>query len=137
MVGHGECGSGPYGILTSKTIEGTALAFESIDYIHCCYCLPLGMFRVRHRVSDDVLQEHLENASGLLVDESRDALHTTSASQSANCRFGNSLDVITEDLAMPFCTSFSESLSSFASSSHCCMMLFVLIDARQGQSGVL
>ena len=68
MVGHGECGSGPYGILTSETIQGTALAFEGIDHVHCCYGLPLGMLRVGDRVSDDILQEHLENASGLLVD---------------------------------------------------------------------
>ena len=137
MVGHGECGSGPYGFLTSETIQGTALAFESIDDIHCRYRLPLGMLRVGYGVSDDILKEHLENSSGLLVDETRYALHTTSTSQSANCRFGNSLDVITEDLAMPFCTSLSKPFSTFASASHCCMMLFELNDGKQGRSGVL
>ena len=128
---------GPKGILTSETIQGTALAFEGIDHIHGCYCLPLGMFRVGYRVSDDIFKEHLENASGLFIDQPRDALHTTSTSQSANCRFGNSLNVITKDFAMPFCTSLAKPLSTFASTSHCCMMLFVLIDGKQGQSGVL
>ena len=69
MVGHGECGSGSYWNLASETIEGTALAFESIDHVHGCYRLTLGMLRVGYRVSDDILEEHLEYPSGLLVDQ--------------------------------------------------------------------
>ena len=94
MVGHGECGSGSYWNLASETIQGTALAFESIDHVHGCYRLTLGMLRVGYRVSDDILKEHLENTTGLFVDEARDALHTASSCQSANCRLGDSLDVI-------------------------------------------
>ena len=68
MVGHGECGSGSYWNLASETIEGTALAFESIDHVHGCHRLPLGMLGVGYRVPDDVLKEDLENPSGFLVD---------------------------------------------------------------------
>ena len=68
MVGHGECGSGSYWNLASETIQGTALAFESIHHVHGRYRFALGMLRVGYRVSDDILEEHLEYPSGLLVD---------------------------------------------------------------------
>ena len=41
----------------------------------------------------------VENTAGLLVDETRDTLHTTSASQTADSRLGDTLDVITRNLA--------------------------------------
>ena len=45
---------------------------------------PLRMLRVCDRVTDNVLQENLENATGLLIDETRDTFHTATTSETAN-----------------------------------------------------
>ena len=42
------------------------------------------MLRVRHGVAHDVLEEHLEDAARLLVDEARDALDTATTRQAAD-----------------------------------------------------
>ena len=46
------------------------------------------------------LEELLEDRAGLLVDEARDALHTTTTGEMANGRLGDPLDVVTEHLAV-------------------------------------
>ena len=48
----------------------------------------------------DVLQEHLEDRTGLLVDEARDALATTTTRQTANRGLGDALDVVAQHLAV-------------------------------------
>ena len=42
------------------------------------------MFGVRDRITDNILQENLENAAGLLIDKTRDTFHTATASETAN-----------------------------------------------------
>ena len=76
------------------------------------------MLGVCDGITDDVLKENFEYASGLLVDQSRDTLDTTTTSETANSGLGDSLDVITQHLAMTLSASLSESLSSFAASRH-------------------
>jgi len=44
------------------------------------------------------LEEDLEDTPGLLVDEARDPLDTTTACQTADRRLGDALDVVTQDL---------------------------------------
>ena len=75
------------------------------------------MLSVGDRVLDDVLEEILEHAAGLLVDESADALDTTPASQAADGGLGDALDVVPEDLPVALGASLSESLSSLSASS--------------------
>ena len=58
------------------------------------------MLSVGDRVTDHVLKEDLENSAGLLVDESRDTLDSSTTGQTADGRLGDSLDVVTEDLAV-------------------------------------
>ena len=94
------------------------MSLESIDNIHGSDSLPLGVFGVGDSVTDDVLKEDLEDTSGLLIDEARDTLDTTSASQTADSGLGDTLDVITQDFAVTLGASLSESLASFASTSH-------------------
>ena len=67
--------------------------------------LAAGVLGVGDGVADDVLQEHLQDTSGLLVDEARDALDTTSASQAADRGLGDALDVVAEDLSVALCPS--------------------------------
>lgn len=58
------------------------------------------MLGVRHGVTDDVLEEHLEDAAGLFVDESRDALDAASARKTTDRWLGDALDVVSQNLAV-------------------------------------
>ena len=66
--------------LTSESVEGAFLALERVDDIHGRNRLPTSVLGVCNSVTDDVLQKYLENSAGLLVDQTGDALDTTSAS---------------------------------------------------------
>ena len=94
------------------------MPLQSIDDIHSGDSLPLGVLSVGDSITDDVLKENLEDTSSLLIDETRDTLDTTSASQTADSGLGDTLDVVTQDFAVTLGASLSESLASFASTSH-------------------
>jgi hypothetical protein len=51
-------------------------------------------------------------------------LNTTTAGETSNSWLGDTLDVVSQDLAMTFCTTLAEALATFAASSHvdrgCC-----------------
>ena len=104
--------------LTSKSVQSAALPLQGIDHIHGGDSLPLGMLGVGDSIPDDILQEDLEDSPGLLVDEARDTLDTTSTSQTPDGRLGDALDVIPEHLPVTLGASLAESLSSLATSSH-------------------
>ena len=104
--------------LTTEAVQGTSLALQGIDNIHGGDSLPLGMLSVGDSIPDDIFQENLEYTSGFFIDESRDTFHTTSAGQTADCWLGDTLDVITEYLAMTLGSSFSQTLASFTTSRH-------------------
>lgn len=86
--------------LTAESVEGPALSLQGIDNVHGCHGLPLGMLGVGDGITDDVLQEHLQDTTGLLVDEARDSLHSTTTGQTTDCWLGDALDVVPQDLAM-------------------------------------
>ena len=100
--------------LTAEAVQGASLPLQSVDNIHGGDGLPLGVLGVGDGITDHVLQEHLEDTAGLLVDEARDTLHTATTSQTADGGLGDSLDVITENFTVTLGASFSESLSSLA-----------------------
>ncbi len=104
--------------LTAESAEGASLPLESIDNVHGGHGPSLGVFRVGDCVTNHVLQEHLENSAGLLVDEARDTLDSTTASQTADSGLGDALDVVTKDLPVTLGASLSEALSSFAATRH-------------------
>ena len=104
--------------LTAETVEGTALTFQSVDDIHGGDGLSLGMLCVGDGITDDVLQENLEDTTGLFVDETGDTFDTTTTSQTTDCWLGDTLDVITQHLTMTLSASLSQSLASFAASRH-------------------
>jgi hypothetical protein len=104
--------------LTAESVEGTALTLERVDDVHGGDGLALGVFGVGDGVADHVLKEDLEHAASLLVDETRDTLHSTTASETADGRLGDTLDVITQNLAMTLRAPLSESFTSLAASRH-------------------
>ena len=57
-----------------------------------------------------VLEENLENTTGLLVDETRDTLDTTTAGKTTDSGLGDTLDVVAKDLAVTLSTTLAETL---------------------------
>ena len=104
--------------LTSKPVQSAALPLQSIDNIHSSDSLSLGMLSVGHSITDDILKEHLQDTTGLLIDEARDTLDTTTASKTTDGGLGDTLDVVTENLPVTLGASLSETLASFATSRH-------------------
>jgi hypothetical protein len=104
--------------LTAESVQSASLPLEGIDNIHGGDGLPLGVFSVGDSIPDDVLQENLEDTAGLFVDEARDTLDTSTASQTPDGGLGDALDVIPEHLPVPLGTSLAESLSSLSASGH-------------------
>ena len=104
--------------LTAESVEGTSLPLESIDNVHGRHGPSLGVLCVGDCVTDHVLQEHLENSAGLLVDEARDTLDSTTASQTTDSGLGDALDVVTKDLPVTLGASLSETFASFAATRH-------------------
>ena len=94
------------------------MALQSIDDIHGSDGLSLGVLGVSDGISDDIFKEDLEDTTGLFIDEAGDTLDTTTASETANGRLGDTLDVITQHFAMTLGASLSEALSSFAATRH-------------------
>jgi len=54
--------------LTTETVEGTALALEGVDDVERSDGLALGVLGVGDGVTNNALEEGLENSTGLLVD---------------------------------------------------------------------
>ena len=104
--------------LTAESVQGTTLTLQGVDNVHGCHGLPLGVLGVGDGITDDVLEEHLQDTAGLLVDETGDALHTTTASETADCGLGDTLDVITQYFAVTLGASLSKTLASFTTSRH-------------------
>ena len=106
------------GYLTTESVEGAALPLESIDDVHGSDGLSLGVLRVGDSITDDVLKEHLQHSTSLLVDKARDALDTATAGKTTDGWLGDPLDVVTENLPVTLGASLSETLASFATSRH-------------------
>jgi hypothetical protein len=69
-------------------LEGNA-ADEQKQLTNIKRCLPLGMLSVGDGITDNVLEEDLENTASLLVDETGDTLDTTTASETTNSGLGD------------------------------------------------
>ena len=106
------------GHLAPETVEGASLPLEGVDNIHGSDGLPARVLGVGHSVTDDVLEEHLEDTAGLLVDEARDTLDTATTRQTTDGGLGDTLDVIAQHLAVTLGASFAQALASFAATRH-------------------
>ena len=53
--------------LTTESVQGAALAFESIHNIHGSHGLPLGVLGVGHSITDDILQEDLKQRDAIAL----------------------------------------------------------------------
>jgi hypothetical protein len=106
------------GYLPAEAVQGAALSLEGVHDVQSSHGLAASVLGVGHGVADHVLKEHLEDTSGLLVDEARDALHATSARQSADGGLSDALDVVSQDLAVSLGSALAQSLASLSSAGH-------------------
>ena len=70
--------------LAAEAVQRAALALERVHDVERRDRLAARVLSVRHRIADDVLEEDLEDAARLLVDEAADALDTATASEAAD-----------------------------------------------------
>ena len=63
------------------------------------------------------LKEVFQDSTSFLVDETRNALDTTTTSKAANSRLSNALDIVAQNFTMALCTSLSETLATFSAAS--------------------
>ena len=80
--GYAEC-------LASKAVQGASLTLQGVHNIKCCDGLPTGVLSVGDSIPDHILQEHLEHTPGLLIDEARDTLDTSTTSQTPDGGLGD------------------------------------------------
>ena len=92
----------------------TALALESVDNIEGGDGLALGVLSVGDGITDDTLEEGLEDTTGLLVDHGRDTLDTTTASETADSGLSDTLDVVTQNLAVTLGATLAETLATLS-----------------------
>merc|ERR1712071_673350 len=101
-----------------RSRRGSCPALEGIDDVHSSDRLPLGVLGVGDGIADDILQEDLQHAPGLLVDEARDSLDASSPRKATDCRLRDALDVVPQNLSVPLSSSFAQALTSLTTSGH-------------------
>ena len=116
--------------LAAKTVQSASLAFERVNHVHGGDSLTLGVFGVCNSITDHILKKNFENTTGLFVDQTRDSLNTTTASETTDGRFGDALDVVTKDLTMTLGASFSKTLSSFTTTRHVAYRVSIKFEQR-------
>ncbi len=82
-------GSGLSASLATKAVQRAALALERVYDVERGDRLAARVLGVGDRVADHVLQEYLEHAAGLLVDEAADALDAAAARQAPDGWLGD------------------------------------------------
>ena len=60
--------------LTAKSVQSTALSFQSVHHIHGCHSLSLGVLGVCHSITNHVLKENFKYTTSLLIDQARDSV---------------------------------------------------------------
>jgi hypothetical protein len=111
------------------------LTLESVDDIERSDGLALGVLSVCDGITDDTLEEGLENTAGLLVDHGWDTLDTTTASETADSGLGDTLDVVAENLAVTLGAALAETLATFAAWRWVSKVLNVEVEAQDALFG--
>ena len=90
------------------------MSLESVDDIEGGDGLALGVLGVGDGVTNDTLEEGLQDTTSLLVDHGRDTLDTTTTSETADGWLGDTLDVVAQNLPVTLGTTLSETLATFS-----------------------
>jgi len=82
---------------------------------------------VGYGITDDRLEERLEDTTGLFVDHGGDTLDTATTGETANGGLGDTLDVVAQDLAVTLGAALAETLAALTA----CSMMLVEIFVKQ------
>ena len=77
--------------LSSESVQDASLPLEGVHHVHGGDGLPLGVLGVGDGVADHVLEEDLEDAPGLLVDEAGDPLDAAPPGEAPDGGLGDAL----------------------------------------------
>ena len=116
--------------LAAEAVQGSSLTLECVHDVERCDGLALGVLCVCYCIANNIFQEDFHDASCFFVNQSRDSLYSASASQAADCRLRDALDVVAKYFAMALSTSFSQAFASFAASRHDVMNILLLSTHR-------
>jgi len=95
-------------VFATKTVDGSAPERKGVYNVLCGDGLATGVLGVGDRVADGGLEEYLEDAAGLLVNQAARALDTAAACEAADRRCCDALDVVAEHFAMALGTALAE-----------------------------
>jgi hypothetical protein len=87
----------------------------------------LCLSKHRRKRRKRTLKEDLQDTSGLLVDETRNTLDTTTTSETTDGGLGDTLNVVTQDLAVTLGSTFAETFAALSTSRHCVFCVVVLM----------
>ena len=90
------------------------MPLEGVDDVEGCDGLALGVLGVGDGVTDDTLEEGLEDTAGLLVDHGGNTLDTTTTGETADGGLGDTLNVVAKNLSVALGTALSEALAALA-----------------------
>jgi len=102
----------------AEAVEGASGALECVHDVESRDGFALSVLSVGDGVADDVLEEDLEHTAGLLVDETGDTLHASTAGETTDGGLGDTLNVIAKDLAVALGSTLAESLATFTTARH-------------------
>jgi len=105
--------------LSTETVQGATAALQCVDDVEGSDGFAFSVFSVGNRITDNVLQEDLQYATSLLVDEARDTFDTTTTSETTDSGFGDTLDVVAKNLTVALGAALSETFSTFSAARHC------------------
>ena len=119
--------------LTTETVQSATLSLQSVDDIERGDGLALGVLGVGDSVTDDALEERLEDTARLFVDHcegssqqhvsrpeeggtrtSRDTLDTATTSETSDGWLRDTLDVVAQDLSVTLSTALAEALAALS-----------------------
>ena len=133
----GWCSCERGGALASEAVDGSSLTLEGVDDVEGGDGLAAGVLCVGDRVTDDGLQERLEDSAGLLVDEAGDPLDSSPPRQTADGGLGDALDVVPQHLTVTLGASLSQSLASLATSCHFAGLFQTVLPTSPGRPCLL
>lgn len=76
------------------------------------------MLRIGNGVANDILKEDLEYTSSLFVNKTGDTLDTSTTCQASDSGFGDTLNVVTQDLPVALSTALAEAFATFSATRH-------------------
>ena len=120
--------------LSTKSIQSLALTLEGVDDIHGSHGLATSVLGVGDGIANNILQKDLEDTTGLLINQPRDALDAATAGETADGGLGNALDIVAQDLAVTLGAALSKSLASFSSA---CVAIQIAIDKTVGETNAI